>query len=117
MARTAVTLNSLNRSTSATLTNTTADPTNDHVLTPGNTDKTLLIFRNTNGSDRVATVKAGDTGVSLRAPIGDLDITVPATTGERVVVLESARFTQADGTINIDLATSFAGSVTAIELP
>jgi len=92
MARTAVTLNTLTRSTSGTLTNTTADPTNDHVVTPADADKTLLILRNTNGSDRVATIKAGDTSVALRAGIGDLEITVPATTGERVVVLESSRF-------------------------
>jgi hypothetical protein len=54
----------------------------------------------------------------MSAGQGNLDITVPATSGDMTVAgLESARFIQNDGTVNIDLATSFAGKVYAIRVP
>lgn len=114
MARTAVTINY--STVGAAPTATAADPTNDHVLNLGNTplEDIVLIFANTNGSDRVATIVAGDNPPALSAGQGNLNITVPATTGVMSVMnLESARFLQADGTLEIDLAASFAGTVTA----
>lgn len=115
MARTAVTINAKSPS-GAAVTATAADPTNDHVVNLGNTplEDIVLVFANTNGTDRVATVVAGDNPPALSAGQGNLDITVPATTGVMVVSgLESARYLQSDGTLQIDLAASFAGTVTA----
>lgn len=114
MARTAVTINS--SKVGAAVTATAADPTNDHVINLGTTplEDVVIVFANTNGSDRVATIKAGDNPPALAAGLGDLSITVPATTGVMVVTgLESARYLQSDGTLEIDLAASFAGTVTA----
>ena len=49
---------------------------------------------------------------------GNLAITVPATTGVMWVgPFESARFIPSDGALHIDLAASFAGTVTAYRVP
>lgn len=94
---------------------TTINTTNGAVIAAGGrTRKMLLRITNTNGSDRVATVKAG---VGPRAGIGDLAITVPATTGDVLVPVESARFGQANGDIYVDFAASMAGKISALRLP
>lgn len=119
MARTDVPVVTLSRTGAATNAGTTADPTNDHVVTVDfPLEELVLRFTNTNGSDRVATIVAGDTPPALASGQGNLDITVPATTGDMTVAgLESARFMQSDGTIQIDLATSYAGAVRAFRVP
>lgn len=116
MARTAVTVTDLTAGTAAAESaGTAADPTNDHVVTiDGPLEDYLFVFKNTNGTDRVATIAAGDSPPALSAGQGGLAITVPATTGVMMVGgLESARYIQSDGTLNIDLAASFAGTVHA----
>jgi len=119
MARTAVTVTTLTANTGVTEpAGTTADPTNDHVVTGVPCEELILRFANTNGSDRVATIVAGDSPPALSAGQGNLAVTVPATTGVVWVgPLESARFVQSDGSVNIDLAASFAGTVTAYRVP
>lgn len=122
MARTAVTVTSLAKNTgTAEAAGTTADTTNDHVITlPAgiNSEHILIRLANTNGSDRVATILAGDNPPALSSGLGNLDVTVPATSGVMWVgPLESARFQQDDGTILVDLAASFAGTVTAYSIP
>lgn len=120
MARTDVPLVTLSRTGAATDAGTTADPTNDHVVDLAGIPLEEIVFRftNTNGSDRVATIVAGDTPPALSAGQGNLDITVPATTGDMTVAgLESARFLQSDGTVLIDLAASYAGAVRAFRVP
>ena len=119
MARTAVTVTTLTANTGVTEpAGTTADPTNDHVVSGVPLEELVIRLANTNGSDRVATIKAGDNPPALAAGLGDLAITVPATTGVVWVgPLSSARFAQSDGSLEIDLATSFAGTVTAYRIP
>lgn len=120
MARTAVTVSVLSSTGAAPAAGTSADPTNDHVVDLGGypLEEFVFTFANTNGSDRVATIVAGDSPPALSAGQGNLDITVPATTGVRKVAgLESARFLQNDGTVHIDLAASFAGTVLAERVP
>jgi hypothetical protein len=120
MPRTAVTVTSLSRTGAATAAGTTADPTNGHVVDLGGFPLEEFVFRftNTNGTDRVATIKAGANPPALSAGLGDLAITVPATTGDMTVSgLESARFLQADGTVNIDLGASYAGAVRVSRVP
>jgi hypothetical protein len=119
MPRTAVTVTTLTAGTAvAESAGTSADPTNDHVVTVDfPLEELLLVFKNTNASDRVATIVAGDSPPAFSKGQGNLDITVPATTGVRMVTgLESARYLQSDGTLEIDLATSFAGTVHAYRL-
>lgn len=119
MARTAVTVTTATPGTAFTTpAGTTADPTNDHVITlPAGAMLEELEIRmtNTNGSDRVATIKAGDNPPALSAGQGDKDITVAATSGDVTISgLESARYLQDDGTLLIDLAASFAGIVSCV---
>lgn len=119
MPRTAVTVTTLTaNSATAEPAGTTADPTNDHVISDVPLEELVIRLANTNGSDRVATIKAGANPPALSAGQGDLSVTVPATSGVRWIgPLESARFAQADGSLHIDLATSFAGTVTAYRIP
>jgi hypothetical protein len=111
-----VTLSTVGAATNA---GTTADPTEDHVITVDfPLEELVLRFTNTNGSDRVATIVAGDSPPALSSGQGNLNITVPATSGDMTVAgLESARFMQSDGTIQIDLATSYAGAIRAFRVP
>ena len=119
MARTAVTVTTLTANTATTEpAGTTADPTNDHVISGVPCEQLLIRLANTNGTDRVATILAGDNPPADAAGQGDLAITVPATTGVMWVgPLSSARFAQDNGDVNIDLAASFAGTVTAYRIP
>ncbi len=63
------------------------------------------------------TVKAGVNPPSVRAGIGDLVITMGAQNDVAYVLLESSRFTQADGSIWIDVAAATTGSILALRLP
>ena len=120
MARTAVTIETLSRTGATSPTGTTADPTNDHSVDLAGVPLEEIIFRftNTNASDRVATIMAGDNPPALSSGQGNLDITVLATSGDMTVAgLESARFLQNNGTVLIDLAASFAGKVYAVRVP
>jgi len=119
MARTAVTVTTLTANTATTEpAGTTADPTNDHVISGVPCEQLLIRLANTNGTDRVATILAGDNPPADAAGQGNLEVTVPATTGVKWVgPLSSARFAQDNGDINIDLAASFAGTVTAYRIP
>ena len=119
MARTDVPVVTLSRTGAATNAGTVADPINDHVVTVDfPLEELVLRFTNTNGSDRVATIVAGDSPPALGSGVGNLDITVLAASGDMTVAgLESARFMQSDGTIQIDLAASYAGAVRAFRVP
>ena len=120
MPRTDVPVVALSRTGAATNAGTTADPTNDHVVDLGGFPLEEFVFRftNTNGTDRVATFVVGDNPPAASAGQGNLDVTVPATSGDMTVAgLESARFLQSDGTVHIDLAVSFAGAVRAFRVP
>lgn len=120
MARTDVPIVTLSRTGAATNAGTVADPVNDHVVDLAGIplEEIVLRFTNTNGSDRVATIVAGDSPPALSAGQGNLDITVTATSGDMTVAgLESARYLQSDGTLHIDLAASYAGAVRAFRVP
>lgn len=119
MARTSVPLSTLTlNGSTATPAGTTADQPNGHTIpVAGRPQRVIVRLTNTNGTNRVATFKAGVNPPAFRQSLGDLAVTVPATTGDVFVVLESARFVQADGSIWLDLAASFAGTVTAIAMP
>lgn len=119
MARDAVTVTSLTlNSETAAVTGTTIDPANDLSISVGHdTERLLIEVTNTHGSDHDITVVAGANPPAFRAGLGDLTITVPATSGDVFFVLESARFIQSDGTIHIDCETDHAGVAKAYRLP
>lgn len=120
MARTVIPVEVLSRVGATSPAGTTADATNDHYFDTGGypLDEFFIRFLNTNGTNRVATIVVGDNPPALSSGQGNLDITVPATTGDMTVAgLESARFIQDDGTVQIDLAASYAGTVFVIRVP
>lgn len=78
--------------------------------------KFFIHVKNTNGSARVATVKASDEGLAKNQ--GDLAVTVGATTGEQWIYLENLdRFKQSDGKVYVEFAASMTGYVQAFSHP
>lgn len=119
MPRTALPLTSTPVATGAAPTATAVDPTNHHVITPGSTpvEEMLIVVNNTTVSTKTVTVKAGANPPSLAAGQGDLVVTCAASTnGIPIGPLESARFTQADGTINLDIASAMTGTIVVYRL-
>lgn len=68
----------------------------------------VLYMKNTNGGAQTVKLLAGqggDLGLGWRSQLGDLTITVPATTGEQIAVIrDTGRFKQADGSISVDIS-------------
>lgn len=122
MARTAITVNAISiNSALADPTDTTADATNHHVITPAKPlSRILLRITHTTASQKTLTVKAGDNPPADAAGQGDLVVTCAAGNVTPVVkwlVVSSDRFQQNDGTVNIDLASGFTGTVGAFSFP
>jgi hypothetical protein len=83
----------------------------------GDTSRLVVRVTNTNGTQRTVTFKAGASPPAVRSGLGDLAVVVPATTGDKLVVLESARFAKADGSIDVDFEASMAGVISAVRIP
>lgn len=119
MARTAVTVTTLaGNAVTADPAGTTADPTTGHSIDPtGPTEQIVIRIKQTDASARVATVKAGAYPPAESAGQGALTKSMAQNEVWWVGPLESARFVQADGKIYVDLAASFAGTVSAFLIP
>jgi hypothetical protein len=122
MARTALTVTTLTANTAVADVLASAgvaiDATNHHVLTvAAPLDSYILRINNTTGSTKVATIKAGDNPPADAAGQGDL--AVSCTTGQVKFVgpLESARFIQNDGTLNVDIEAAMTGFITVFRVP
>lgn len=84
-------------------------------------DGTLVLhFKNTNAATRVITIRKGvgaDVGPGWRALLGDLAVTIAATTGEQILWLtDTSRFKQSNGTINIDFSADTDVTVAAYRM-
>ena len=79
----------------------------------------FLRVTNTNGTDRVCTVRKGASNPpAFQKDLGDLAVTVVATSGDVLIgPLDLARFVQTDGSIYVDFGTSMTGKITAYILP
>lgn len=110
------------------LNDATADPAgtaivhaNTHIITPtGPSSKLAIRLTNTTASEKTMTIKAGDNPPADAAGQGDLVITFAAGDSTPVVkwvVIESARFIQSNGTVQITVAASTTGFIAAVELP
>jgi len=77
-------------------------------------DKLVIHVKNTEGTTNTLTVKAGDYS---RSSLGDLVCTIAATTGEQMIVVESARFKDSDGFILLDFEAGMTGLLGAYLLP
>lgn len=122
MARTAITINAVALTTAlANPSDTAADATNNHVLTPTKSlGKILLRVTHTASGAKNFTVKAGDNPPSAAAGQGDFTTAFGIGNVTPVVkffVLDPSRFTQDDGTVLIDLESGFTGTIGAFAMP
>lgn len=124
MARSEVTIAELAINTFAAATADAIDATNHHVIDLAGSDvdctRLMIEVTHTTGSAKVVTVKAGDNPPADAAGVGDLATSFADGSGTPVVksiMVESARFIQSDGTIEIDVAASTTGSIKAFALP
>lgn len=113
MARSAVTVSKmLLYNTAYDVTADAADLTNDHVIDASEMKHDRLLIRFLGATTKyTATLIAGDFSDSS---LGNLAIEVD-TTDTKVVCVDSARFLQSDGKINIDLASEGAVTGATIE--
>lgn len=97
---------------------TNVDVANGHVIAHADFERTVLRVTNTAGTDKVVTIKKGAYPPALASGLGDLQVTVAATSGVQLIgPFESGRFMQADGSLHIDLASGHTGTITALKLP
>ncbi len=115
MARDAITITSLTLNGGvAEATGTTISVANGAEIDAGHTSKLVVEVRNTFGAELDVTIPAG---VGPTKDLGDLVVPVAATTGVQMITLESARFAQSDGKINLDFEATMTGTVAAYRLP
>ena len=108
---------------------TAVDAANGMTIPAPGPFKVLLRVDNTDGSSHTFTVRAGGNGVTAsgtaavavpytQATVGDAVVTVAATTGSQVFwVLDSDRFTQADGSLSVDFSSATGMKIWAYQLP
>lgn len=123
MARTAVTPTALTKDTQNAVvlasTGVAIDATNSHSITPPDgysIDDLELWVYNTTASTKTATVKAGTNPPATHTSGGDLvaSFTDGSTTPTMArIPLSGARFSQSDGTVNVDIAASMTGRIAA----
>jgi hypothetical protein len=119
MTRVAVPISALSLNGGTVNAGAAVDTSNGHVLTAPDDGRFLLEIDNT-GSVAAATVtiKAGDNPPAAQAGLGDLAVVVGTAGKHRsVIIVETARFMQDDGTINVDAAGFSAGTIAAYSLP
>ncbi len=128
MARTAITLRSLspNGGIAAPTADTIDQANGMNLAIPSNTiplpagsERLILVVANTAGTPKAVTVKAGvgggaTPGQAFRSGLGDASVTVTNATTSYLGPFESARFSQLDGSLNVDFASGFTGSITAL---
>src|SRR2546423_10596249 len=91
---------------------TTAIPSAPHL------DKVMLRVANTAGTPKNVTIKKGsDSALAFRAGLGDLVVAVTNATTKWVGPFEIARFSQADGSLNVDFESGMTGTITAFMAP
>jgi hypothetical protein len=86
---------------------------------PASPDAEQVVFKvdNSAGSAKNVIIRAGVNPPAFRASIGDLTVSVNTSATAYIGPLESARFAQSDGSISIDFASGFTGTITAFVVP
>lgn len=93
-------------------------PTNGgNIAIDGVSDKYLLIILNSTVGAKNVTLKAGVYPPAFRSGIGDSVIPCAQSTQRQVIPIESARFAQADGSINVDFEAGMTGTAFCYKLP
>lgn len=110
MARTEITVFTAGLNTAVEVTPVAIDPTDDMYFEYDRDDLTLIVSNTHETDDLVMTVKAVKSQDDLVVTVGE---------GETFAVgnLESARFKQEDGTVNVDFAAGATGTIFAVKDP
>lgn len=78
----------------------------------------ILIVANTYTAPENCIIRAGAGPVpAFRASLGDLTVSVTNATTQVIGPFESARFAQADGSLNIDFGAAMTGTIVALRVP
>lgn len=119
MSRVAIPVTTLSKTAStARPAGTTADATNDHFVDVSfPLEELVLEFTQTDATARSFTIVAGDSPPALSAGQGSITQSLAQNAVHLIAGLESGRFVQSDGTLHIDLAASFAGTIRAYRVP
>lgn len=85
-------------------------------------DSLVLVVNNTFAGTKVVTIRAGvgggvTPGPAFRAGMGDLAVTVAASSTAYIGPLDSSRFAQLDGSLSVDFAAGTTGTITALMMP
>jgi hypothetical protein len=92
--------------------------TNGVSVTAAKPERTLIRVTNTEGSTNTVTIQSGAYPPALASGLGDLVVTVAATTGVQYLgPFEGGRFKQADGTLWIDFEAGMTGTIDVLEMP
>jgi len=94
------------------------DPTNGHVIAGAfaKNDELLLYVDHTTVSSKTLTLKAGVQPPSARASLGDVVLTLLATTKYFIGPLEAAQFAQADGSLFVGIQAAMTGNIYAVRV-
>lgn len=126
MARTAIAYRDLvaNANLNGATGPTTIDATlvsNGVVINDAVPERTILRVTNTEGSTNVVTIRAGDNPPSVAAGLGDITVTVAATTGVQYIgPFESGRVIQSGadmGDMHIDFESGMTGTIDVLRIP
>lgn len=117
MPRDAVAITNLSpNAATAVAAGTQINPANNAAIAAGGDTQRLLIQVKNGGEDaKTITVKAGSNPPAFAAGQGDLTDSVAAG-AEKYLVLESARFAQANGDIHVDFEAGMTGTIAAYRL-
>jgi hypothetical protein len=113
MPRTTIPVQTLTTNGSTVNAGTAVDAGNGMVLAASTDAARLVLHVKNGGTAGTLTVKEGD---FFRANLGDLQIAL-TNSGDRFIVLESARFEQSDGTIEIDVTGLGGATLVGYQLP
>lgn len=119
MTRDAVTVTTLTKHNATAIgAGVTINTTNGAVIAAVKKARKLLLrVSNTiTNATKVVTIKAGVYPPAALMGQGDLALTVQQS-DQILVTLETARFLQADGTINVDFGTGMTGAIAAYVMP
>lgn len=92
--------------------------TSEAIPAKGEAEDIVLIVSNTYTAAENVIVRAGAGPVpAFRASLGDLTVSVTNATTQYIGPFESARFAQADGSLNVDFSAAMTGTIVALRVP
>jgi len=95
---------------------TAGDATNNHIVSDVPFDELVLRVVNADAAGITATIKGGPGKAGFGLGAGDKAVTVAAGATQFIGPFESARFSQADGSLWLDLSADTSVTVTAFQL-